>query len=83
MTLALYRYQLPFTQPLTFHGKVEVAEMEAAGIFAACAQHSVPSLIVRGISDFGDTKKDNTFHDLASRAAAIVASDLVVFGMGS
>ena len=25
MTLALYRYQLPFTQPLTFHGKVEVA----------------------------------------------------------
>ena len=57
--------------------------MEAAGIFAACAQHSVPSLIVRGISDFGDTKKDSTFHDLASRAAAIVASDLVVFGMGS
>ena len=25
MTLALYRYLLPFTQPLTFHGKVEVA----------------------------------------------------------
>ncbi|HGY5237899.1 o-succinylbenzoate synthase [Aeromonas salmonicida] len=25
MKLALYRYQLPFTQPLTFHGKVEVA----------------------------------------------------------
>ncbi|MFQ2367892.1 o-succinylbenzoate synthase [Aeromonas enteropelogenes] len=25
MTLALYRYRLPFTQPLTFHGKVEVA----------------------------------------------------------
>ncbi|MFC5706977.1 o-succinylbenzoate synthase [Aeromonas eucrenophila] len=25
MTLALYRYHLPFTQPLTFHGKVEVA----------------------------------------------------------
>ena len=72
-----------FRQLRDLHGKVEVAEMEAAGIFAACAQHSVPSLIVRGISDFGDTKKDSTFHDLASRAAAIVASDLVVFGMGS
>ena len=72
-----------FRQQRDLHGKVEVAEMEAAGIFAACTQHSVPSLIIRGISDFGDTKKDNTFHDLASRAAAIVAADLVVFGMGS
>lgn len=72
-----------FRQLRDLHGKVEVAEMEAVGIFAACTQHNVPSLIVRGISDFGDSKKDNTFHDLASRAAAIVAADLVVFGMGS
>jgi nucleoside phosphorylase len=72
-----------FRQLRDLHGKSEIAEMEAAGIFAACTQHSVPSLIVRGISDFGDMKKDNTFHDLASRAAAIVAADLVVFGMGS
>lgn len=71
-----------FRQLRDLHGKVEVAEMEAAGIFAACTQHKVPSLIVRGISDFGDAKKDNAFHDLASRAAAIVAADLVVFGIG-
>ena len=25
MTLALYRYQLPFTQPLAFHGQLQVA----------------------------------------------------------
>lgn len=57
--------------------------MEAAGIFAACTQHSVPSLVIRGISDFGDEKKDNSFHELASRAAAIVAADMVAFGLGS
>lgn len=72
-----------FRQLRDLHGKVEVAEMEAIGILAACTQHGIPSLIVRGISDFGDGKKDNTFHHLASRAAAIVAADLVVFGMGS
>lgn len=57
--------------------------MEAVGIFAACTQHGTPSLVIRGISDFGDDKKDNSFHDLASRAAAIVAADMVAFGMGS
>lgn len=72
-----------FRQLRELHGKVEVAEMEAAGIFAACTQHGVPSLVVRGISDFGDKRKDNSFHDLASRAAAIVAADLVTFGLGS
>ena len=72
-----------FRQLRELHGKVEVAEMEAAGIFAACTQHSVPSLVIRGISDFGDKKKDNSFHELASRAAAIVAADMVAFGLGS
>lgn len=72
-----------FRQQRELHGKVEVAEMEAVGIFAACTQHKVPSLVIRGISDFGDEKKDNSFHDLASRAAAIVAADLVAFGLGS
>lgn len=72
-----------FRQQRELHGKVEVAEMEAVGIFAACTQHRVPSLVIRGISDFGDEKKDNSFHDLASRAAAIVAADMVAFGVGS
>jgi len=72
-----------FRRQRELHGKVEVAEMEAVGIFAACTQHGTPSLVIRGISDFGDDKKDNSFHDLASRAAAIVAADMVAFGMGS
>jgi nucleoside phosphorylase len=57
--------------------------MEATGIFTACETHGVPCLVIRGISDFGDTTKDNQFHDLASRAAAIVAADLVASGLGS
>ncbi|MDN7695053.1 5'-methylthioadenosine/S-adenosylhomocysteine nucleosidase [Burkholderia cenocepacia] len=79
----LFRDPEKFRQLRELHGKVEVAEMEAVGIFAACTQHGVPSLVIRGISDFGDTKKDNSFHELASRAAAIVAADMVAFGLGS
>jgi nucleoside phosphorylase len=63
------------------HGKTEVAEMEAAGIFTACEQHDVPILVVRGISDFGDSNKDNTFHDIAAKAAAIVTADYVAHGL--
>jgi nucleoside phosphorylase len=43
------------------HGKVEVAEMEGAGLFAACANFGKPVLMVRGISDFGDSKKTIDF----------------------
>ncbi|WP_349934841.1 hypothetical protein [Acetobacter sp. A11-2] len=63
------------------HGKVEVAEMEAAGLFAACANFGKPVLMVRGISDFGDSKKDNRFHLLAAKAAAAVVVDYIANGM--
>lgn len=63
------------------HGKTESAEMEAAGIFDACAQHDVPVLVVRGISDFGDSRKDNSFHAIAAKAAAIVSADYIANGM--
>jgi nucleoside phosphorylase len=63
------------------HGKVEVAEMEAAGLFSACANYGKPVLMIRGISDFGDSKKDNRFHLLAARAAAAVTADYIAFGM--
>ena len=65
------------------HGKVEVGEMEGAGVFAACAQQDVPVLVVRGISDFGDTQKDNRFHDIAAKAAAVVTADYVAYGLRS
>ncbi len=65
------------------HGKIEVAEMEGAGIFAACTSFGKSVLMVRGISDFGDSKKDNRFHLLAAKAAAAVTVDYIANGMMS
>ncbi|AQS85926.1 MAG: hypothetical protein ABF876_09885 [Acetobacter aceti] len=69
-----------FSSLRTLHDKVCVAEMEAYGVIDACQKQEVPALIIRGISDFGDSSKDNTFHKVASEAAAIVALDYVVYG---
>ena len=63
------------------HGKIEAAEMEAAGLFAACASHNKPVLMIRGISDFGDAHKDNRFHLIAAKAAAAVTVDYIANGM--
>lgn len=63
------------------HGKCEIAEMEGAGLFASCANFGTPVLMVRGISDFGDSKKDNRFHLLAAKAAAAVTVDYIANGM--
>ncbi|MCS7876186.1 purine phosphorylase [Pseudomonas aeruginosa] len=62
------------------HDKAVVAEMEAYGVFDACDKQNVPVLVVRGISDYGDTTKDNTFHKVASEAAAIVTLDYATYG---
>jgi len=59
------------------HGKIEVGEMEAAGFADACEAASVGWLVVRGISDFGDDLKDDRFHELASKTAAVVAADFI------
>lgn len=61
----------------SLHGKVEVAEMEAAGVANACQRRGVPYVIIRGISDFGDDKKDDRFHRIAAAAASIVAADFI------
>lgn len=63
------------------HGKIEIAEMEGAGLFAACTNFGKPVLMVRGVSDFGDSKKDNRFHLLAAQAAAAVTVDYIANGM--
>ncbi|HYO71315.1 MAG TPA: AAA family ATPase [Archangium sp.] len=63
------------------HGRVEVGEMEAAGLVEACWLANVPWLVIRGISDFGDELKDDTFHGLASRAAAAVMADFIAHGL--
>jgi nucleoside phosphorylase len=63
------------------HGKVAVGEMEAAGVVAACRRANIPWLVIRGISDFGDSLKDDRFHDFASRAAATVLVDFLAHGV--
>lgn len=62
------------------HDKACVAEMEAYGVVDACEKQNVPALVIRGISDFGDSSKDNTFHKVASEAAAIVGIDYLTHG---
>ncbi|WP_437917250.1 hypothetical protein WME73_24445 [Sorangium sp. So ce302] len=63
------------------HGKVEAGEMEAAGLVGACRRGGVPWLVIRGISDFGDTFKDDRFHNLAACAAAAVLADFLAHGL--
>lgn len=63
------------------HGKIEIGEMEAAGFVTACAMQQVHWLVIRGISDFGDRFKDDSFHKLASLTAASVALDFIENGL--
>ncbi|WP_090690596.1 5'-methylthioadenosine/S-adenosylhomocysteine nucleosidase [Paraburkholderia phenazinium] len=79
----LLRDTARFAQLRELHGKIEVVEMEAVGVHAACHHNSVPALVIRGISDFGDSTKDGRFHALASNAAALVAIDLIKSGLGA
>jgi len=51
--------------------KCRGAEMEAAGFVLACQkeQNDFPWLVLRGISDFGDSRKDDSFQLLAAKSA--------------
>ncbi len=73
----LIRDSVVWTRLRAIHGRVDVAEMEAAGVAQACQQHSVPFLVIRGIADFGDSKKDDRYHRIASASASAVAVDFV------
>lgn len=60
-----------------FNDKVLCLETEAGGLAEAFHQMAVGPdvsgwLVVRGISDLADTEKDDTYHDIASRHAAVV-----------
>lgn len=59
------------------HGKIDVTDMEAVGIAQACQQHTVPFLVIRGISDFGDKEKNDRYHGIASAAASEFAVDFI------
>lgn len=64
------------------HGKIEVGEMEGSGFSKVCDAEKVDWLVIRGISDFGDSLKDDRFHEFASRTAASVAVDVVEYLVG-
>ncbi|TKJ39957.1 hypothetical protein CEE37_09475 [candidate division LCP-89 bacterium B3_LCP] len=51
--------------------KCRAGEMESAGFVLACQRERIdfPWLVVRGISDFGDSAKDDSFQLLAAKAA--------------
>ena len=63
------------------HGRIEVGEMEAAGLVTACRRHALPWLVVRGISDFGDSFKNDTFHEFAAKMAAVTTRDFISHGL--
>jgi nucleoside phosphorylase len=63
------------------HGKVEVVEMEGVGVSAACRILGKPFMVIRGISDHGDEKKDDRFHAIAAKGAAVVAVDFIRHGL--
>jgi len=63
------------------HGKIDVVEMEAGGLAHACHVAGVPFVVVRGISDFANSAKNDRHHDLAAKGAALVARDLLLHGV--
>jgi nucleoside phosphorylase len=65
------------------HQQIQVGEMEAGGFVAACESRSpqVPWLVARGISDFGDTLKNDDFHRVASIAAAAYVAEFCDRGL--
>lgn len=64
------------------HQDIKAGDMEAAGFITACngRLQSVPWLVIRGISDFGDEFKNDSFHRLAACAAASYAKYFLCYG---
>jgi nucleoside phosphorylase len=63
------------------HGRIEIGEMEAVGIAEACRRRKTDFLIIRGVSDFGDTKKTDDGHRIASAGAAFACADFLREGL--
>ena len=55
---------------ITTARKVEVVEMEAAGVSFAAHEHHVPFFSIRGISDIVGYKRKGNFNDYAAKIAA-------------
>ena len=70
-------------QSLQIHQQIRIGEMEAAGFSAACNSRTTPTpwFVVRGVSDFGDTLKDDQFHKWAAYSAAAFLRVLIKHGI--
>lgn len=68
----LYRDGKAFAELQSYHPSIKAVDMEAGGFVMAC-KRSIPEkpwLVVRGISDAGNTFKDDCYHSLAAHSAA-------------
>jgi nucleoside phosphorylase len=57
--------------------KCRGAEMEAAGFVRVCEVENTPWIISRGVSDFGDAAKSDTFQVLAAKTACLALRELL------
>jgi nucleoside phosphorylase len=57
--------------------KVLALDMEASGLAALAEAHDIPVLIAKGVSDFGDTFKDDRYREFGARASAEVLIKLL------
>lgn len=59
--------------------KCRGADMESAGFVRACLveRSDFPWLILRGVSDFGDSDKSDVFQSLAAKSACIALRELI------
>ncbi len=55
----------------THHDKVRAAETEGSGFARACGEHSIPWLVFRGVSDFGDPDKPTSDRHQAAYALPV------------
>jgi nucleoside phosphorylase len=57
--------------------RVCCAEMEGAGFARACQENDVSWLIIRGISDFGDSEKADNWQTVSALGASTVALEFI------
>jgi nucleoside phosphorylase len=62
-----------------WHRKLEGIEMEAEGVGQALKHSRQPFnfLVIKGISDYGDLRKNDGWHKVASHTAAQFLKDLL------
>lgn len=68
---------------ITVHQQIRIGEMEAAGFIQACESRApaIPWLVVRGVSDFGDSNKNDGWHRVAAAAAAAYMASFLQHGL--